>query len=79
MAGAALAPVSALMDKEDEEAEEEFPALVYYYDPTYPYEPSSIDMRPGAINYLMYGRERVEPLIPGKRTPRVVYVENPDV
>lgn len=80
MAGAALAPVASLMSQDAVVAEEEeYPAFVYYYDPCFLRGPATIDFRAGAINYLMYGRERIEPLLPGRRTLRVEYVENPDV
>lgn len=52
------------------------PPVIYYYDPTLYYEPAKLDFSPGAINYLVYDRERVEILRDGVWTepPQITYV-----
>jgi len=38
------------------------PPILYYYDPAHPEEPKPIKTTPGSVSYLMYNRERAEPL-----------------
>lgn len=38
------------------------PPLLYYYDPNSPQEPTPLKYGKNAVNYLMFDRERVEPL-----------------
>lgn len=38
------------------------PPLVYKYDPANPDEPQKIRLQPGAVNYLIYDKESVEPI-----------------
>lgn len=38
------------------------PPLLYFYDPSNPEEPQPLKYESGAVNYLVYDRERVEPL-----------------
>ncbi|WP_040669092.1 hypothetical protein [Nitrolancea hollandica] len=43
------------------------PPLLYFYDPARPEEPRAIKFDKGETNYLIYDRERVEPLMAGPR------------
>lgn len=38
------------------------PPVLYYYDPANPDEPKPLNLNPGAVNFMIYDREKAEPL-----------------